>query len=70
MSSPDNRKLMGHVQQVLRVKHYAISTERTSSAPLRGSPKDFGTPVAKIDSPHGESIMPWHVLRSSRFRTT
>jgi len=39
-------------------------------APLCGSPKDFGTPVAKIDSPHGESIMPWLVLRPSRFRTT
>jgi hypothetical protein len=24
-------------------------------APPRGSPKDFGTPVAKIDSPRGES---------------
>jgi len=23
-----------------------------------GAPKDFGTPVAKIDSPRGESIMP------------
>jgi len=29
MSSSDNRKLMDHVQQVLRVKHYAISTEKT-----------------------------------------
>jgi hypothetical protein len=28
MSSSDNRKLMDHVQQVLRVKHYAISTEK------------------------------------------
>jgi len=46
------------------------SKDNKTSAPLCGSPKDFGTPVAKIDSPHGESIMPWLVLRSSRFRTT
>ena len=29
MSSSDDRKLMDRVQQVLRVKHYAISTEKT-----------------------------------------
>jgi hypothetical protein len=31
-------------------------------APPRGSPKGFGTPVAKIDSPRGESIMPRYAL--------
>jgi len=29
MSSSGNRTLMGHVQQVLCIKHYAISTEKT-----------------------------------------
>jgi len=29
MSTPNKQKLMDHVQQVLRVKHYAFSTERT-----------------------------------------
>jgi hypothetical protein len=38
-------------------------------APPRGSPKDFGTPVAKIDSPRGESIMPRYALRSDQLRT-
>jgi hypothetical protein len=37
-------------------------------APPRGSPKDFGTPVAKIDSPRGESIMPRYALRSDQLR--
>jgi hypothetical protein len=38
-------------------------------APPRGSPKDFGPPVAKIDSPRGESIMPRYALRSDQLRT-
>jgi hypothetical protein len=38
-------------------------------APPRGSPKDFVTPVAKIDSPRGESIMPRYALRSDQLRT-
>jgi S1-C subfamily serine protease len=38
-------------------------------APPRGSPKDFGTPVAKIDSPRGESIIPRYALRSDQLRT-
>jgi hypothetical protein len=38
-------------------------------APPRGSPKGFGTPVAKIDSPRGESIMPRYALRSDQLRT-
>jgi hypothetical protein len=38
-------------------------------APPRGSPKDFGTPVAKINSPRGESIMPRYALRSDQLRT-
>jgi hypothetical protein len=33
-------------------------------APPRGSPKDFGTPVAQIDAPRDESIMPQYALRS------
>jgi hypothetical protein len=37
-------------------------------APPRGSPKDFGTPVAKIDSPRGESIIPRYALRSDQLR--
>jgi hypothetical protein len=32
------------------------------------SPKDFGTPVAKIDSPRGESIIPRYALRSDQLR--
>jgi len=38
-------------------------------APPRGSPKDFGTPIAKIDSPRGESIMPQSALRPDQLRT-
>jgi len=38
-------------------------------APPRGSPKDFGTPVAKIDSPRGKLIMPQSALRPDQLRT-
>jgi len=31
--------------------------------------KDFGTPVTKIDSPRGESIVPQFVLRPLQLRT-
>jgi hypothetical protein len=55
----------------LRKKHcFVKSTSNDLTAVgIRGSPKDFGTPVAKIDSPRGESIMPRYALRSDQLRT-
>jgi len=46
-----------------------IISIRGIGAPPRGSPKDFGTPVAKIDSPRGESIIPQSALRPDQLRT-
>jgi hypothetical protein len=51
---------------LLNTIHYLT---KVMGAPPRGSPKDFGTPVAKIDSPRGESIMPRYALRSDQLRT-
>jgi len=49
--------------------NFNLKGEENLGAPPRGSPKDFGTPVAKIDSPRGESIMPQSALRPDQLRT-